>query len=270
MKQQRASRLLHNTIAMRESSSTSLLDGTLPLRPFHPDGFVGTMQADGQQVRVAALACEETRVVALSLVGFDTSIGVVFSRLWSSTAVPFTPATNWQEEWRGPEQLQRSGERYKQCVAHLEGTREVHALALVRTAHLTEGILHPPDLPEMQKPSDAPEQEQDQAPASRSLPAAKQAKPPVWVPRYVLGNWDEVGPNRQSFLGHLYALRVLFLHRNAEHPEWPIMWAEALCLRGLASDLIAPLPALGMRAWRISGDLLAWSTLVGEGVCDGW
>jgi len=171
MKQQRASRLLHNTIAMRESSSTSLLDGTLPLRPFHPDGFVGTMQADGQQVRVAALACDETRVVALSLVGFDTSIGVVFSRLWSSTAVPFTPADNWQDEWTGPEKLARSGERYKQCVAHLEGTREVHALALVRTAHLTEGILHPPDLPEMQKPSDAPEQEQDQAPASRSLPA---------------------------------------------------------------------------------------------------
>ena len=41
----------------------------------------------------------------------------------------------------------RGGERYKQCVAHLEGTREVHALALLRTAHLTEGMLHPPDLP---------------------------------------------------------------------------------------------------------------------------
>src|SRR5437588_11771540 len=114
-----------NTIAMRESSSTSLLDGTLPLRPFHPDNFVGTIQADGQQVRVAALACDETRVVVLSLVGFDTSIGVVFSRLWSSIAVSFTPAFNWQDEWRGPEQLQRSGERYNQCVAHREGTGEV-------------------------------------------------------------------------------------------------------------------------------------------------
>src|SRR5947209_10100618 len=201
-----------STTAIYESSTIGLLDGTVLLRPFHPDGFVGTMQADGQQVRVAAIACDETRVVALSLVGFDTSIGVVFSRLWSSTAVPFTPADNWQDEWRGPEQLQRSGERYKQCVAHLEGTREVHALALVRTAHLTEGILYPPDLPEMQKPSDAPEQEQEQTP-SRSQPVAKQVKPPVWAPRYVLGNWDETSPNLQSFLGHLYALRVLFLHR---------------------------------------------------------
>src|ERR1700737_3147561 len=144
-----------NTRAKHGGSTTGLLAGTLPLRPFHPDGFVGTMQADGQQVRVAALACDETRVVALSLVGFDTSIGVVFSRLWSSTAVPFAPASHWQEEWRGPEQLQRSGERYKQCVAHLEGTREVHALALVRTAHLTEGILHPPDLPEMREQPEA-------------------------------------------------------------------------------------------------------------------
>ena len=253
--------------ATRGSSTTGLLDGTLPLRPFHPDGFVGNMQADGQQVRVAALACDETRVVALSLVGFDTSIGVVFSRLWSSTAVPFTPASDWQEEWRGPEQLQRSGERYKQCVAHLEGTREVHALARVRTAHLTEGILHPPDLPEMQKPSDAPEQED--AP-SRSLPPSKQAKPPVWVPRYVLGNWDESGPHQQSFLGQLYALRVLFLHRNAQHPEWPVQWAEALWQRGLACELITPLPAIGIRAWRLSGDLLAWSALVGEGVREGW
>ena len=256
-------------IAMRGSTTSGLLDGTLPLRPFHPDGFVGTMQADGQQVRVAALACDETRVVALSLVGFDTSIGVVFSRLWSSTAMPFTPADTWQAEWRGPEQLQRSGERYKQCVAHLEGTREVHALALVRTAHLTEGILHPPDLPEIQKPPDTQEQEQEQEP-SCSLPATKHAKPPVWVPRYVLGNWDESGPHRQSFLGHLYALRVLFLHRHAQHPEWPVQWASALWQRGLASALIISLPTLGMRAWRLSGDLLAWSTLVGEGVREGW
>src|SRR6266568_6587145 len=123
---------------IRGSSTMTLLDGTLPLRPFHPDGFVGTLQADGQQVRVAALACDDGRVIALSLVGFDTSIGVVLARLWSSTAVPFAPSTSLQEAWQGPAHLKRSSERYKQCVAHLEGTREVHALALLRTAHLTE------------------------------------------------------------------------------------------------------------------------------------
>src|SRR5690349_18122732 len=86
----------------------TLLDGTLPLRPFHPDGFVGTLSADGQQVRVAALASDGNHIVALSLVGFDTSIGVMLARLWSSTPVPFEPAQEWQADWYGPEQFTRS------------------------------------------------------------------------------------------------------------------------------------------------------------------
>src|SRR6266566_7931998 len=159
--------------SLNSASTRTLLDGTLPLRPFHPDGFVGTLQADGQQVRVAALACDDERVIALSLIGFDTSIGVVLARLWSSTAVPFEPATTLQEEWSGPGQLKRSSERYKQCVAHLEGTREVHALALLRTAHLTEGILHPPDLPEMGEQSSSTMVEQEREPA----PSSKQSEP---------------------------------------------------------------------------------------------
>ncbi len=253
-------------IALNGTGTMTLLDGTLPLRPFHPDGFVGSLQADGQQVRVAALACDDGRVIALSLVGFDTSIGVVLARLWSSTAVPFAPSTSLQEAWQGPEQLKRSSERYKQCVAHLEGTREVHALALLRTAHLTEGILHPPDLPEMREQPSAVTAEQEQAVA----PSPTQAKPPLWIPRYILGNWDESGPNEQSFLGHLYALRVLFLHRHLEHPEWPDVWSQALWERGLENELITPMSAIGMHAWRLSGDLMAWSTLVGAGVREGW
>jgi hypothetical protein len=231
---------------------------------------LGTLSADGQQVRVAALACDGDRVIALSLVGFDTSIGVVLSRLWSSTEVPFAPVPDRQAEWSGPQQLKRSGERYKQCVAHLEGTREVHALALVRTAHLTEGILHPPDLPQIQEQSEGATTGQEQEPKQVSPSPPGRPKQPVWVPRYVLGNWDESGPHRQSFLGHLYALRVLFLHRHAEHPEWPQQWAEMLWQRGLAAELIVPLEASGMRAWRLSGDLLAWSALVGTGVREGW
>ena len=253
-------------VALHRTGPMTLLDGTLPLRPYHPDGFVGTLQADGQQVRVAALACDDERVIALSLVGFDTSIGVVLARLWSSTVVPFTPAMEWQEAWQGPAQLKRSSERYKQCVAHLEGTREVHALALLRSAHLTEGILHPPDVPEMREQSSSAISEQEQA----VIPSPTQGKPPVWIPRYMLGNWDEAGPNKQSFLGHLYALRVLFLHRHDERPEWPDVWAQALWERGLQSELISPISALGMHAWRLSGDLMAWSALGGLGVREGW
>ena len=46
--------------------------------------------------------------------------------------------------------------------------------------------------------------------------------------------WDESGPHPQSFLGHLYALRVLFLHRHADHPEWCEYWAEELVIGWLA------------------------------------
>ena len=253
------------------TNATSLLAGTWPLRPYHADGFVGTLEADGQQVRVAALACDGERLVVLSLAGFDTSIGVVLARLWSSTPVPFTPASDWQAAWDGPEQLKRGSERYKQCVAHLEGTREVHALALLRTAHLTEGLLHPPDLPEVRDESAAGTAESaDEKKQPVPAPPTGQPKPPVWVPRYVLGNWDESGPHQQSFLGHLSALRVLFLHRHEQHPRWPTLWAEALWERGLERRLISRLPAVGIRAWKLSGDLLAWSAFVGEGVRDGW
>lgn len=252
----------------------SVLDGTLPVYPFHPDGFVGTLQADGQQVRVAALACQGRHVVVLSLVGFDTSIGVVLSRLWSLTAVSFLPAPAWTTEWSGPEQLARGAEHYKQCVAHLDGTREVHALAFLRTAHLTEGILHPPDLPQEEKVvEDAIQQQQTKRrheQPEQHEQQAQQPKPPKWVPRYILSNWNEIGPHRQSFLGHLYALRVLFLHRHLEHPEWPEQWADALWDRGCTAGLITPLDALGLRGWKLSGDLTAWSKLVGAGVREGW
>ena len=258
----------------------TLLDGTLPVRPFHPDGFVGMVEADGQQVRVAALACENTMLVTLSLVGFDTSVGAVLARLWSMTEVSFVPASIWQDDWSGPDRLCRGSERYKQCVAHLEGTREVHALALLRTAHLTEGLLHPPDLPtpptqtpEAQELTEAGEQASErerQRAGARTSPPPTTPVPPKWVSRYVLSNWDEIGPARTSFLGHLYALRVPIMRHHATHPEWRDRWAEALWERGLACELITPLPALGLRAWKLSGDLLAWSTLVGSGVREGW
>ncbi len=229
----------------------TMLDGTLPVCPFHPDGFVGRLEADGQQVRVAALACDTEQVIALSLVGFDTSIGVVLARLWSLTSVPFAPATAWQEEWSGPERLKR-----------LPGTREVHTIALPLSTHIAEGILHPPDLP---KPKEEVE----------SSPAARRATSPIQVAevdrtRFVLGNWDEPTPHKRSFLGQLYAMRVMFLHRDHEHPAWADSWADELWSRGLSRQLIHPLKALGMKAWMLSGDLTAWSQLIKDGVSSGW
>ncbi len=66
-------------------------------------------------------------------------------------------------------------------------------------------------------------------------------------------------------------MRVLFLHRDHHHPEWALIWAEELWRRGLARKLIVPLKeVLGMKAWMLSGDLVAWGQLVGDGVRAGW
>jgi hypothetical protein len=46
------------------------LDGTYPVRPFHPDGFFVTVQVDGQHPRVAALVCHQFDIVTLSLVDY--------------------------------------------------------------------------------------------------------------------------------------------------------------------------------------------------------
>jgi len=59
-----------------------VFNGTLPIRPSHPTQFFGTIKADGQLPRVAALACHHQEVVAISLVGYDTSVSAALARLW--------------------------------------------------------------------------------------------------------------------------------------------------------------------------------------------
>ncbi len=238
----------------------TILNGTLPVRPFHPDGFFGTVQVDGQHPRVAALVCHELDVVVISLVGYDTSISAALATLWQRQQLALLLAEG--VEWHGPLRLQRLPIGYKQFSTHLPGTREVHAIALPLSAHIAEGILHPPDLP---KPKE------EAVPAT----AATRATSPIQAAevdrtRFVLGNWDEPTPHKRSFLGQLYAMRVIFLHRDHEHPEWADIWADELWNHGLSRQLIRPLKALGMKAWLLSGDLAAWSQLIKHGVRSGW
>src|SRR5262249_12926622 len=89
--------------------------------------------------------------------------------------------------------------------------------------------------------------------------------------RFVLGNWNEEYPHERSFLGTLYGMRVLFLHKDEEHPEWPHIWANELWQRGTVRKLIQPLKyALGMKAWVLSDDLKAWGRIIGDGTREGW
>ncbi len=165
----------------------TILNGTLPVRPFHPDGFFGTVQVDGQHPRVAALVCHELDVVTISLVGYDTSISAALATLWQRQQLALLLAEG--VEWQGPLRLQRLPIGYKQFSTHLPGTREVHAIALPLSAHIAEGILHPPDLPK-------PKEETESTPAATRAPSPIQAAE-VDRTRFVLGNWDEPTPHTQ-------------------------------------------------------------------------
>jgi hypothetical protein len=232
----------------------------------HAERFFGTVKADGQHPRLAALACYRGDVVALSLVGYDTSVSAVLASLWSRESVPFTP--NEGVKWDGPCSLKRRGEPYKQFSVSLEGTKEVHALALPASAHIAEGILNPPDLPSppKQKNVETVQAQQRVAPPPPPPPSASADRT-----RFVLGNWDEEYPHERSFLGTLYGMRVLFLHKDEDHLEWPSIWAKEIWERGSARKLIQPLKeVMGMKAWVVSGDLQAWGRLIGDGTREGW
>jgi hypothetical protein len=237
--------------------------GTWPVR-MHADRFFGTVKADGQHPRVAGLACYKGDIVAISLVGYDTSVSAVLASLWLRESVPFLPAEDVQ--WQGPQNLKRRPEAYKQWSVQLLGTKEVHALAVPTSAHIAEGILHPPDLPSPPKQETPAAQGMANKPESPLPPT-----PTIDRTRFVLGNWDEDYPHERSFLGTLYGMRVLFLHKDDEHPAWPHIWAREIWERGSIRKLIVPLKeAVGMKAWMLSDDLVAWGKLIGDGVHTGW
>ena len=247
------------------TDTSTLLTGSWPIRT-HANRFYGTVKADGQHPRVAGLVCDDGDVVAISLVGYETSTSAVLSSLWLREAVPFLVGEG--VEWKGPRNLRRKPEGYKQFSTQLANTKESHYIALPLSAHIREGILHPPDLPKPREEDIPGEESRAAGWRAESRPIAQ---PEADRTRFVLGNWDEESPHLRSFLGHLYGMRVLFLHKDEDHPEWPVIWADALWRRGRVRKLIEPLPhALGMKAWKLNGDLDAWGRLTGEGAREGW
>lgn len=255
------------------------LSGTLPVRPFHPEGFFGQVTADGQHARVSALACYEGKPIFLSLVGHDVSVSAAFATLWSNHSLAFEPGEG--TIWDGPTMLSRRNESYKQVASALPGTREIHGMALSIFAHIAEGLLHlpamrPPETPEEraarlnQQRAEKKTTEAEDAASSSPTPPAKKEAVPQGGPRCVLGNWDEDTPHQRSFLANLYAMRVIFLQRDANHPELVDQWASALWEQGLCRHLIEPLPALGVKAWMLTGTTTTWNDLVRDGLRQGW
>jgi len=228
------------------------LSGTLPVRPIHPSGFVGTIEQDGQVVNVTAIAfnAEKKNVVFMSLVGRDTSVSAVLAQIWKKEEAVFRHSEHVR--WEHEEQFFRrlEAEKYKQIAAKLPEHKLVHMLALPHSANIAEGILA--------------------APSMEKHPHLKEVRVPALTPRYVLGNLQEETPHALSFLGQLRAMRVVLLYRDEAHPERFMTWASELWQRGVTRKLIEPLPALGVRVWKIQADVYQWNVLVAQGTQEGW
>ena len=85
---------------MTTVASTSQCWGTWPVR-MHADRFFGTVKADGQHPRVAGLACYKGDIVAISLVGYDTSVSAVLASLWLRQSVPSCQMRMWNGQVHG-------------------------------------------------------------------------------------------------------------------------------------------------------------------------
>lgn len=250
--------------------------------PFHPTGLVGAVQSDGQRSKVAALACEsDGLVICLSLVGPATSVSSALAKLMNPTGRLFFEPLD-TVPWDEPRVLRReTGTPYKEISVRLRGTLEAHGLCLPMSAHLGDGLVHPPVIPQ-----EEPEKTDTPPPTEVPRQIAEAPAPPLDTmtrlraalakarPRYLFGNWTETTPNRRAFLGVLRGLRAVFI--NAPPDAEPALaaaqhqWADALWVEGCKRELIIPVPSIGIRCWRLSGDLAQWSDVISEGVRERW
>ncbi|GCE46289.1 hypothetical protein EI42_03106 [Thermosporothrix hazakensis] len=225
------------------------LSGKQQITPFLPDGPIGEIEADGQCVLVTALAINQANeVIFLSLVGRDTSSSAVLAQLWQGKQLPLS--VRKPHLWPPSPHVQRCKElTYTSITSTLPTSKMVHTITMPHTGHIQEGLLHPPTTV-----SPPPHHAEHRVPVSKE--------------RFLFANWDEEEPHSSSFFGHLHAMRIVVLYRG--EAELREHWAAELWRRGLRRSLILPCPSLGIRAWRIEPDVLAWNALIGQGVRDGW
>lgn len=135
--------------------------------------FVGMVEADGQAVKVSALAIDETQVVVMSLVGSDVSCGVIAATLFKGDMVRFEPADG---STMSALSLTRHAGNMRQFEAKLPNTAEKQLVLLSNHAHLAHLL------------------------TLREVPACT----------YVLAQAGEQ-PARETIAGHLKAIRIPFL-----------------------------------------------------------
>lgn len=245
--------------------STLLPSATPDVLPtgFGPAGFVGEVAADGQRVRVTALATDlEGHLAFLGLVGYETSVSAALACLMKGEQLGFLPSP--RVAWDGPTALTALRVSYWLWRAEVRGTREKQGVAFPRCVSIDHGLRTPPALPTL-----SPEAEQRRKEVLAADPFVEtrsileqlerhEANPTPMPARIVLAAADPPTPTPAAFFGHLKGLRVITLPSLA--------WVDYLWATGLDYGLITPLEARGIRAWQLNGDPRRWNALVSDGV----
>ena len=200
--------------------------------------FVGAITADGQTARVAAIAAStQGGIVLLNLVANDITLSATTARLFKGEKLLFGVADTAPLGRAEPAWSRRGGE-----LSPDQGRR-------ARTpARKTSWCCRTPPI--------SARASRARTPSSRPPRPARATPKVARPPRFIFANHDETAPHARAFLGHLRALRVVFLPH----------WADLLWMEGLAANLITPLPALGVRAWQIASDQQRWAQLISEAV----
>ena len=252
-----------------------VLDGTLPVLPFDPrsSNFLGMVSGgSGTPPSVLALAAEvDGTLVLLNTVGYQTACSAHFARLWQNESLSFQPT--FGVTWDGPATLRRSKDwSYQEIGTPLKDTPFVNALGLTRQANIDYGLKVPPAFPTeaaaLARGAQASTADED---ADAAPPVAKTDLKSA-PSRFIFGNLHESTPAPAALHGHLRALRIVRLYDTStpSAARCTRIWLEQLWLRGLTCGLIVPLSALGLRAWRLSGDLTAWADLIRDGLTSLW
>lgn len=238
------------------------LPSTIPDRPlagFDRSRFFGEIAADGQRVRVAALAGDDQgRLAFLSVAGYETSVSAALARFLKGDQLGFLP--NDEQLWTEPSALSATRISFWLWRAEISGTREKQGVAFPRCASVSHGLLTPPALPPPPpRQADAPPPDPF-AEVDALLTRMRSGTPDTTPlpPRIVLGDWHDEAPTAAAFFGHLRGLRVNTLPSLA--------WIDFLWAAGFEFHLITPLRSLGIRAWRLDGDPRKWNALLSDGV----
>jgi hypothetical protein len=227
-----------------------------PPFPF-TDEEIGSAAHEKHMPSVRAIAVDPDRgLVLLNVIGADASVSAVIMELLrsKSNGVGFMPSL-FAKGSRIPTQLTiQQGIRYttfRSALATPGGSiSQKNWCLLITTANIAESRRRAPIIPAQLLPPPPPV-------TAETAPTVSTDKPPAAPPpHYIVGAATATTPDPHALLGHLRTIGVVIADT----------WAAAVRDLALDTQLIMPIPAAGIRCWRIDGDLVRWVDLVRHGI----